>query len=190
VRLGSGATVAALPLAAALTAATQGWGWLVWTGGIGFCAVLVLTFAPWLPQFQKLLPPLGSPRARITFLEIPETQHRFGSGARVLEIGVRPSTRLDDAVVNFQFPKNISVRRLDERGQDMKGTILPLIDSPSPISWWSSEKDIRAGSKLFYFLLQPKPADYPFSVAMLIQSEKLYHGETASHYALEPLTET
>jgi hypothetical protein len=188
-RLGSGATVAALPLAAALTAATQGWSWLVWTGGTAFFLVLALTFAPWIRGLQKLPPPLGAPRARITFTEIPQSQHRFGA-ARLLEVGVRPSTRLGDAVVNFQFPRDMYVQRIDAQGQDMKGAVLPIHDSPSPISWWASEEDIRAGSKLLYFLLFPKPEDYPFSVTMLIQSEKLYRGGTASSHELERPSET
>jgi hypothetical protein len=67
----------------------------------------------------------------------------------------------------------------------MKVTLLPIHDSPSPISWLASDEDIRAGSKIFYFLLFPQPEHYPFAVTMLIQSEKLYRGGTASSHELE-----
>lgn len=182
-RIGAGATLAGLPLAVALTAAVQGWCWpLVLSAGLVGVA-MAATFAPWIPVLHRLPPPLGAPRANVTFTEIPDTHHSFGG--RVLEVGIRPSTRLDDAVLNFQFPKDMHVQRINAQGAEMKGAVLPLTDSPSPISWLAFEEDIRAGAKLFYFLLYPRPEDYPVPVAMLVQSERLYGGETILRHTVD-----
>jgi hypothetical protein len=55
-RTGNGAAVAGLPLATALTAAAQGWTWLVWLSVAVFVVVMAVTFAPWIPWVRDRLP--------------------------------------------------------------------------------------------------------------------------------------
>lgn len=54
-RIPTGSAFAALPLAALLTAAAQGWCWLMWVAGAVFAVAMVWTFAPWLPFLKTRL---------------------------------------------------------------------------------------------------------------------------------------
>src|SRR5437762_906204 len=89
-RAGSGSTVAGLPLATALWAATQsGLCSLVVLMVVLVFVVLALTFAPWIPLLRRLPPPIGAPTVRVTFVQVPPDEHRFGRRAIVLEVGVK-----------------------------------------------------------------------------------------------------
>src|SRR5262249_19232401 len=119
-RISSGAQVAALPLAVALTAAAQSWAssLVVVMSGLAVL-VSVLTFSPWAPGLNRLPAPLGAPKVKVTLRVIePEQQNRVTSV--FLEVGVKPTTRLEDAQVTFEFQRELfsyhAVRHLDAQG--------------------------------------------------------------------------
>jgi hypothetical protein len=55
-RIPTGSAFAALPLAAALTAATQGWCWILWAASALVALTLAWTFAPWIPYVRGFVP--------------------------------------------------------------------------------------------------------------------------------------
>lgn len=193
-RIASGAAVAALPLATALFAATQSstfWSWMGWICALIVTGILALTAAPWVPLLHRLPAPLGAPKVDIRFRDVEVDPLRFPSGF-LLEVGVKPTTRLEDAVVNFQFPSDLhtepdlGVQHVDVSAQERstRGTFLPIDeDTASPIRWWASEEDIRAGSKLFYFVIEPESAKpRKFTVSMVVFSEKLHGGRASADF--------
>ncbi len=191
-RISSGATLSGIPLAAALWAASaHHHGWLVTLGSVALGIILLLTVAPWLPVLHRLRPPLGAPKARITFRQIPQDEHRYPASTVIVEVGVKPTTRLEDAIVNFQFPRerfgHASLHVRDPAGnQRTDGHILPPRDiaSDSPILWWSAPADLRAASQMFWFQLSPEDSTqaHTFKVTMVVSSEKLHGGENEADF--------
>jgi hypothetical protein len=196
-RITAGAALAGLPLALALTAAAQSWPcWLITLSGAVLAAVLLLTGAPWLPLLHQLPPPIGAPKAKITFRQVPQNEHRYPPSTVIVEVGIKPTTRLDDAVVNFRFPRegfsHASLYVRDPAGnRRTDGQILPPRDitSSSPVLWWSAPADIRAASMMFWFQLAPSDPDQvrTFKVTMLVSSEKLHGSESKAEYEISYL---
>jgi hypothetical protein len=195
-RISSGAQVAALPLAIALTGASQGWPcWLITLSGVLVGVVAVMTLSPWTPLLNKLPAPLGAPKASITFREIPQSDHRYPDTTVLLEVGVRPTTRLDDAQATFEFPSDVfyyhSVTNLDARGDESeRGQTLPFHNAAtdSPILWWTTHADLRPGSTIFVFqLVLPDTSPRKFSVTMMISSERLYRSEVRKTHEINYL---
>jgi len=188
-RVGSGATVAGLPWAAAIVAAVQGY----WIPAVVFGAatgvILLLTFAPQLPWLHTLPPPLGAPKVGFEFGQVVVDPTLYGRSI-LLEVYVKPTTRLEDAVVKFEFPSTLSpdlteVTWVDPARKDpQRGVFLPIEeDTVSPIRWWECPVDLRVSPEPFYFALDPgsrKPQT--FRVAIVVASEKLWKEEARKDF--------
>jgi len=127
----------------------------------------------------------------ITFHQVPPCEHHYPDTTLILEVGVKPTTRLDDAVLNFRFPReglgHAGLLARNARGDKLAdGSILPPrdLDSNSPILWWEASTDLRAASTMFWFQLIPMNSKQAqtFKVTMLVSSEKLHGREHQAEY--------
>jgi hypothetical protein len=191
-RIQAGVALAGIPLAFTIAGVVDSWNCTITSiFGIGVVVILGLTLAPWAPVLHRLRPPFGAPKVGITFRQIPQEDHHYPPHTVIVEVGVKPTTRLEDATVNLQYPReplgHAGIRSLDGRGNEiLEGNILPPRDfaSTSPILWWWTHEDLRAVSKMFWFQLIPKePAQtQTFKVVMVVASEKLYGQEATADF--------
>lgn len=123
-RIGVGAGVGALPAAAAIAGAAEGWcPWVI----AGFAlltliAVIAVPLSPYLPGLHRI-PLIGSPTFRITLrlngsLDMRVRVHDWANTS-ILEVGIKNlerSTVVKDVWMNFLMPSGIRMGRCDKVG--------------------------------------------------------------------------
>lgn len=188
-RLGTGATLAGLLVAATIALAEAGSTWLAIACGVLSAVVLLTTLADRLPGLHRL-PVVGAPSLTTTFSinDDESLEVSTASGEKisvVLRAGVRNDRRADiaDAAVNFLAPENVELSRCDPHGNPIAGgTILsarePLAAEGARVDrcrYWAG-KDFRfsgRSSDLLHFKLElPRPGEYP--IRFKVSAEPLY----------------
>jgi hypothetical protein len=112
-RIGTGAAVAALPLATALTAAAQGWSLAAWLASALVVGVALYTLAPWIPGVRMLLP---SQRRLATLDALWAEGHRLA---------------FDDAVGDDDGPWRADCESWQTRTHEWLGTHMSSSDAES-----------------------------------------------------------
>ena len=132
VRIGVGAGVAALPGAAAITGAAEGWcPWVIGAfAAVAFFAIFVIPPAPYLPMLHRV-PVIGSPSFRVVLRLNGQTDMRVRvneqwSNTSILEVGIKNLERsavVKDAWINFLLPSGLQLGRCDKVGRPKNGGI-------------------------------------------------------------------